>query len=129
MVGAGFYRFDKRVLAGYRSYIKEDIHAKSLDEILKSLVKIGFEVGNVGYKRTPKGLDKNSPYAHLYLFYGLRAGVQMPHPTWLFEECRYAYHLATPRIITWPPCVSTSGHFTHHLFGQRSSNDAHIRFS
>jgi uncharacterized membrane protein len=63
----------------------DDGNAKALSSILEALEAKGFTIGNKGYKRTPKGMDKASPYVELYLFDGLYAGVEMPHPSWMFE--------------------------------------------
>jgi len=84
--GAKIHYFDKRLLKGYREYIKDDVNAKALRNILDSLTENGFELPQKKYKRTPAGMDKNSPFAELYLYDRLYAQVEMPTPEWVYSE-------------------------------------------
>ncbi|WP_457746614.1 DUF2461 domain-containing protein [Sulfurimonas sp.] len=73
MVAVGVRWFEKPMLDAYREYIKDDARRKELAIILKNLESQGYKVIDRGYKRYPKGFDKDMEYAYLSLYKGMAA--------------------------------------------------------
>ena len=67
-IACGIRGFSKDALAGYRAYIQEERHAKALEDIMIDLKAKGYAFGEPHYKRYPRGVDKESPYAYLSLY-------------------------------------------------------------
>ena len=77
-VAAGIRRFKAPLLATYRAYIKNDAKRESLHHILEALKKKGYSIPEPQYKRYPEGLDKEDPYAYLYLYGAMYAYTTFP---------------------------------------------------
>ena len=77
-VAAGIRRFKPPLLATYRAYIKNDAKRENLHHILEALKKKGYSIPEPQYKRYPEGLDKEDPYAYLYLYGAMYAYTTFP---------------------------------------------------
>jgi uncharacterized protein (TIGR02453 family) len=77
-VATGIRRFKPPLLATYRAYIKNDVKRENLHHILEALKKKGYSIPEPQYKRYPEGLDKEDPYAYLYLYGAMYAYTTFP---------------------------------------------------
>ena len=68
LVASGIRGFSKDSLEGYRNYIKDENHARSLQTIMHTLKSNGFAFPEQRYKRYPRGFEKNDPFAYLSLY-------------------------------------------------------------
>ncbi len=73
LVASGIRGFSKDSLEGYRDYIKDEKHAKELEDIITKLSAKEFSFPKQKYKRYPRGFDKDYPYAHLSLYASMYA--------------------------------------------------------
>jgi uncharacterized protein (TIGR02453 family) len=72
-IGNGIYIFTDELMKEYRDVISTPNKAKELDSIIKKLKKKGYGIGGKYFKQTPRGLDKEYPYAEYFLYNGLYA--------------------------------------------------------
>lgn len=68
MIAAGIRRFKPPLLAAYRQYIKSEPHRLELHTIIETLKEKSYKLPEHGYKRFPKGFDRNMPLAELSLY-------------------------------------------------------------
>lgn len=80
MLGSGIYMFPKPLLARFRDGVVHDKHGKELRAVTKKMVKQGYNLGRLHYKKTPRGFDGSHPNAEYLLFNGLHTGVTTPIP-------------------------------------------------
>jgi uncharacterized protein (TIGR02453 family) len=80
MLGCGMHAFSPKTLAAYRRAALDDRTGAKLVGIIKKLKNAGYDVGQVGYKKVPKGVDPGHPREELLRFNSLHAGWQAPHP-------------------------------------------------
>lgn len=79
-VCVGVRWFEKPMLDAYREYIKDSYKRESLNKLLHSLMGMGYSVIDKGYKRYPKGINKEMIYSHLFLYKGMASyKVLEPH--------------------------------------------------
>ena len=65
LIASGIRTFDPDLLAAYREYIKVDVNRETLDAILTELKEKGYRIEVPGYKRLPKGFDKEISLEYL----------------------------------------------------------------
>jgi uncharacterized protein (TIGR02453 family) len=78
MVGAGMHVFDGPLMDRYRHAVVDPSHGAALAAAVAKVRKAGYEVGDVRYKRVPRGFDPEHPRAELLLHNSLTAGTQFP---------------------------------------------------
>ncbi|MBD3797106.1 MAG: DUF2461 domain-containing protein, partial [Campylobacterales bacterium] len=71
LVAVGVRWFEKPLLDAYRAYIKDDRNRSELAAILKKIRSKGYSMIEKGYKRYPKGFDKEMENAELSLYKGM----------------------------------------------------------
>ena len=71
LVAVGVRWFEKPLLDAYRAYIKDDRKRSQLAEILEKITAKGYKVIEQGYKRYPKGFDKEMQNGELSLYKGM----------------------------------------------------------
>jgi len=87
LLGAGIYRFPKRLLDRYRRMVVDPEYGGELSDILKKISKIkDCELGGKHYKRIPGGYDSSHPNAELLLHNGLYAGCEIDIPDELYYD-------------------------------------------
>ncbi len=72
-VAVGVRWFEKPMLDAYRQYIKDDVKRSELQKIINNLTKQGYSIIEKGYKRYPRGFDKEMSNAELSLYKGMAA--------------------------------------------------------
>ncbi|NPA59312.1 MAG: DUF2461 domain-containing protein [Epsilonproteobacteria bacterium] len=70
-VAVGVRWFEKPMLDAYREYIKDDTRRKKLADILENINAKGYKTIEKGYKRYPKGFNKDMPNVDLALYKGM----------------------------------------------------------
>jgi len=80
IVGGGSHAFVPERLAKYRKAVLDPKKGEALAKIVKKLRSDGYEVGAIGYKKTPKGVPEDHPRAELLKHSGLYAGFDGKHP-------------------------------------------------
>ena len=70
-VAVGVRWFEKPMLDAYREYIKDDKNREKLSNILENIMACGYKVIDKGYKRYPRGFDKEMSHAELSLYKGM----------------------------------------------------------
>ncbi len=65
LLASGIRTFDPDLLSAYRDYIKNDKHRKELHTILEELKEKGYVISEPGYKRLPRGFDKEMSLEYL----------------------------------------------------------------
>lgn len=70
-VAAGVRWFEKPMLDAYREYIKDTHKREELNKLLHSLMDKGYSVIEKGYKRYPRGINKDTINSHLFLYKGM----------------------------------------------------------
>ena len=72
-VAVGVRWFEKPMLDAFREYIKDDAKRQELADILNKIKGMGKNYTHLekGYKRYPKGFDKDMPNADLSLYKGM----------------------------------------------------------
>ncbi len=70
-VAVGVRWFEKPMLEAYREYIKDSYKREELNKLLHSLMHKGYSVIEKGYKRFPRGVNKDMIYSHLFLYKGM----------------------------------------------------------
>jgi uncharacterized protein (TIGR02453 family) len=63
--------FEKPMLDAYRDYIKDDEKRDELKDILDEITSKGYKIIDKGYKRYPRGFDKNMSNSELSLYKGM----------------------------------------------------------
>ncbi|MFT7860573.1 MAG: DUF2461 domain-containing protein [Sulfurimonas sp.] len=63
--------FEKPMLDAYRAYIKDDANRARLKEILDVIAAKGYKIIDKGYKRYPRGFDKEMENVELALYKGM----------------------------------------------------------
>ncbi len=71
VIGGGIRHFDTALLSTYRRYIQDLDKADELYAILSDCASRGFNIIEPGYKKLPRGFDKNYPYPELAKLTGL----------------------------------------------------------
>lgn len=71
LVAVGVRWFEKPLLDAYRAYIKDDRNRSELAAILKKIRSKGYSMIEKGYKRYPKGFDKEMKNVELSLYKGM----------------------------------------------------------
>lgn len=67
-VGVGMHIFPKHLLKKYRDVVSDTENAKELDQIVKKILKKGYQIGGKYYKKIPRGYNTESKYSD-YLLY------------------------------------------------------------
>lgn len=80
MLGSGMYMFPKDRMTPYRDAVIGPKSGKALKKAVDAVSGAGYEIGNVHYKRVPRGYDADHPNAPFLLHNGLTARVDMPLP-------------------------------------------------
>ncbi|WP_304543366.1 DUF2461 domain-containing protein [Sulfurimonas microaerophilic] len=70
-VAVGVRWFEKPMLDAYRGYIKDDDKREELAEILETITAKGYSIIEKGYKRYPRGFDKEMENVELSLYKGM----------------------------------------------------------
>jgi uncharacterized protein (TIGR02453 family) len=70
-VAVGVRWFEKPMLDAYREYIKDDHKREELKSILDRITSLGYKVIDKGYKRVPRGFDKDMSNVELSLYKGM----------------------------------------------------------
>jgi uncharacterized protein (TIGR02453 family) len=70
-VAAGVRWFEKPMLDAYREYIKDDAKRSELQKIIEHLNSKGYSIIEKGYKRYPRGFDKEMSNVELSLYKGM----------------------------------------------------------
>ncbi|WP_373070694.1 DUF2461 domain-containing protein [Sulfurimonas sp.] len=70
-VAVGVRWFEKPMLDAYRGYIKDDHKRNELKAILDKITASGYKVIDKGYKRLPRGFDKDMSNVDLSLYKGM----------------------------------------------------------
>ncbi len=72
-VAVGVRWFEKPMLDAFREYIKNDVKRQELADILNKIKEMGKNYTHLekGYKRYPKGFDKDMPNVDLSLYKGM----------------------------------------------------------
>ena len=70
-VAVGVRWFEKPMLDAYREYIKDDKNREKLANILKDINSKGYKTIEKGYKRYPRGFNKDMSHAELSLYKGM----------------------------------------------------------
>jgi uncharacterized protein (TIGR02453 family) len=70
-VAVGVRWFEKPMLDAYREYIKDNDKREALNDLLHSLMQKGYSVIEKGYKRFIRGVTKETPNSHLFLYKGM----------------------------------------------------------
>ncbi len=70
-VAVGVRWFEKPMLEAYREYIKDDTRRANLARVLESIESKGYKTIEQGYKRYPKGFDKDKSDGKLSLYKGM----------------------------------------------------------
>ena len=65
LAASGIRTFDPDLLAAYRDYIKVDAHREALHNILENLKAKGYVIEAPGYKRLPRGFEKEMSLEYL----------------------------------------------------------------
>ena len=84
MLGTGLYCFTKPLMEAWRETILDDVRGKAVAEEVRKLSAKGCEVGEVQYKRVPRGLPADHPRADLLKHGGITTGQSGPIPPELF---------------------------------------------
>jgi len=103
VLGGGMHGFAKEVLASYRQAVAGEPGAEL--EALLSRVPEGWDIGDVSYKRVPRGFDKEHPRGELLRHGALHVGRTTPHPASLgtpafIDEVLQAFEAAYP-LVGW----------------------------
>ncbi len=70
-VAVGVRWFEKPMLDAYREYIKDDTRREKLANVLENINAKGYKTIEKGYKRYPKGFNKDMPNVDLALYKGM----------------------------------------------------------
>ena len=70
-IAVGVRWFEKPMLDAYREYISDDKRRDDLASILDTLLKLGFQPVEKGYKRYPRGFNAEMSNAQLSLYKGM----------------------------------------------------------
>lgn len=70
-LGVGIYRFPKRLMTHYRQAVLHPQMGARLIEATGLAESLGYDVGEQGYKRLPKGVPADHPRAEFTKFMGL----------------------------------------------------------
>jgi uncharacterized protein (TIGR02453 family) len=91
MLGAGMHGFSPPTLARYRKAVLDAKKGEALAKIVQKLRTAGYAIGEVGFKKTPKGVGEDHPRADLLKHSGLTAGWQGKPPKELFAPSFIAF--------------------------------------
>lgn len=93
MLGVGMYMFPKHMLKVYRDSVVHPKYGTQLAGAVRKVLKKGYELGGIHYKKVPRGYHADHPNAELLLFNGLWAGVEGRIPKELYtpELVKYCY--------------------------------------
>ncbi|MFQ5907557.1 MAG: DUF2461 domain-containing protein [Thermoplasmata archaeon] len=73
-IHGGHHMFSKPMLQAYREAVDDETLGRELEETMKPLQRAGgYEIGEVKYKRVPRGYDPDHPRAHWLKYGGLWA--------------------------------------------------------
>ena len=70
-VSVGVRWFEKPMLDAYREYIKDDKNREKLASVLEEITALGYSIIDKGYKRYPRGFDKDMKDVELSLYKGM----------------------------------------------------------
>lgn len=70
-VGVGVRWFEKPMLDAYREYIKDEKRRANLARVLETIESKGYKTIEKGYKRYPRGFDKDMSNVDLSLYKGM----------------------------------------------------------
>lgn len=84
MLGAGLHILVPPMLARFRKAVLDKRRGDALARIVAKLRKANLEVGEVGFKKVPRGVPEDHPRAELLKFSGLHAEWRGRHPKELF---------------------------------------------
>jgi uncharacterized protein (TIGR02453 family) len=86
MLAAGLYCFPKDLLETYRNAVVSPKQGPALAKAIREVTKPnGYEVGEIHYKKTPRGYDANHANAEYLLYNGLYVMVNEPVPQDLYS--------------------------------------------
>ena len=72
MLAAGLHTFPKDLLKAYRNAVVSERYGPFLPEAIQAVESTGdYDIGQKGYKRVPRGFDKEHPRAGWLLYSGL----------------------------------------------------------
>ncbi|MGA1821875.1 MAG: DUF2461 domain-containing protein [Thermoplasmatota archaeon] len=86
MLGVGVYMFPKEMMEKYRLAVIDDDLGEKLASAVETVGSLGYEIGEIGYKKVPRGFPPDHPRAELLRFKGLTAIEKTPHPPDLHSE-------------------------------------------
>ncbi|MEW6530185.1 MAG: DUF2461 domain-containing protein [Thermodesulfobacteriota bacterium] len=86
MLAAGLYCFPKHLLETYRDAVVSPKHGPALTKAIREVTKPnGYEIGEIHYKKTPRGYDANHVNAEYLLYSGLYVMANEPLPQELYS--------------------------------------------
>jgi uncharacterized protein (TIGR02453 family) len=86
MLASGLYCFPKHLLEVYRNAVVSPKHGPALTKAIREVTKPnGYEIGEIHYKKTPRGYDANHANAEYLLYSGLYVMVNEPVPNELYS--------------------------------------------
>lgn len=104
-IATGIRGFKPPLLKAYREYIKNELNAKALDEILTELKSKGIDIVEPHYKKYPKGFDKESKYAYLSLYNSMYAYENHPLDETFFSlaivDKNFEFYQTTQKLFDW----------------------------
>ncbi len=93
MLGVGMYMFPKHMLKVYRDSVVHPKYGPRLAGAVRKVLKKGYGMGGMQYKKVPRGYPAGHRNAGLLLYGGLWAGVEGRIPKELYtpELVKYCY--------------------------------------
>jgi uncharacterized protein (TIGR02453 family) len=95
MLAAGKHKFEPGYMKAFRDSVVHEIHGPKLIKAIKQVEKAGYQVGSKQYKKTPRGYDKDHPYADYLLFDGMYGFHETKIPTQFYSDdlIEYSYKI------------------------------------
>ncbi len=84
MLAVGLHTFSKALLKAYREAVVDEPLGTALRKAVQSVAEKGYNLGEITYKRTPRGYDSDHPNAAFLLHSGLTSGVNLGLPEQLY---------------------------------------------
>jgi uncharacterized protein (TIGR02453 family) len=94
MLAAGIHIFEPARLKTFRDSVVHEIHGPMLVKAIKQVEKAGYQIGYKGFKKTPRGYDKDHPYAEYLLFNGLHGFHETKIPPQFYTDELIDYSIA-----------------------------------
>lgn len=85
LLGVGIHIFSKPLLEEYRNSVVHPGHGQAL---VTAAMKVSerYNIGELHYKKVPRGFDKDHQFAQFLLYNGLTAWMQTPIPEEVYSE-------------------------------------------